>query len=74
MHISNDDFQSMANGVNGVNILFALRHVELEVKQELEPVIILSHQEEEKNARDHHQNQETVAFEHVQVRKLLVSL
>ena len=64
----------MANGVNGENILLALRRVELEVKQELVPVIILSHLEEENNARAHHQNQRNVTVNHVEVRILLITL
>ena len=64
----------MANGVNGENILLALRRVELEVKQELVPVIILSHLEEENNALDHHQNRRNVTFKHVQVRMVFITL
>ena len=64
----------MANGGNGENILLALRSVELEVKREPVPVIILSHLEAENNALDHHQNQRNVTFKHVQVRMVLIKL
>ena len=64
----------MENGANGENILLALRHVELDVKQEPVHVIILSHLEEENNAPDHGQNQRTVTFKHVQVQMVLVTL
>ena len=64
----------MANGVFGENILRALRRVELEVKQESVPAIILSHLKEESNAQDQHQNQGSVTLELVQVRILLISL
>ena len=60
----------MENGVNGENILLALSAVELEGKQELVPVIILSRLEEENNARDHHRNQRNVTSKHVQVKWL----
>ena len=63
----------MANGVNGENILLALRHVELEVKQELVHVIILSHLKEENNVLDHHRNQRNVTFKHVQVQMVLIT-
>ena len=63
----------MANGVNGENILLATRRVELEVKQEPVPVIILSHLEEENNARAHYQNQRTVTVNHVEVRISLIT-
>ena len=65
----------MAIGVNGENILLALRRVaNVEGKQEFVPVIILSRLEEENNAQDHHQSQGSVTFEHVQVLILLISL
>ena len=64
----------MENGVNGESILLALRRVELDVKQEPVPVIILSHLEEEKNALDHVQNQRNVIFKHVQVQMVLITL
>ena len=64
----------MENGVNGKNILLALRRVELEVKQELVPVIILSHLEEENIAQDHHPNQRNVTFKHAQVQLVLIKL
>ena len=65
----------MANGVNGENILLALRRVELEVKQEPVPVIILSHLEEENNARAHQQKERNVViFYHVEVLILLITL
>ena len=63
----------MANGVNGENILLVLRSVELELKQEPVLVIILSHLEEENNARVHHQNQRNVTVNHVEVRILLIT-
>ena len=58
----------MANGVNGESILLVLRSVELELKQDLVLVTILSHLEEESNAQAHNQNQRTVTFNHVDVR------
>ena len=58
----------MANGVDGENILVVLRGVELGLKQEPVLVIILSHLEEENNARAHHQNQRNVTVNHVEVR------
>ena len=63
----------MANGVDGENILVVLRGVELGLKQEPVLVIILSHLEEENNARAHHQNQRNVTFKHVQVRMVLIT-
>ena len=74
MLISFHNFQLMANGVNGVNILFVLRHVEVEVKQEHVPALILSHLEEENNALDHGQNHRNVIFKHVQVQMVLITL
>ena len=58
----------MANGVDGENILVVQRGVELVLKQEPVLVIILSHLEEENNARAHHQNQRNVTVNHVEVR------
>ena len=64
----------MAYGVNGENILLVLRSVELELKQDLVLVIILSHLEEENIALDHHQNQRNVTFNHVQVQMVMITL
>ena len=64
----------MAVGVDGENILLVVRSVELELKQEPVLVIILSHLEEENNARAHHQNQRNVTVNHVEVRILLTTL
>ena len=64
----------MANGVDGENILVVLRGVELGLKQEPVLVIILSHLEEENNARAHHQNQRNVTVNHVEVHILLITL
>ena len=63
----------MANGVDGENILVVLRGVELGLKQEPVLVIILSHLEEENNARAHHQNQRNVTVNHVEVRISLIT-
>ena len=63
----------MANGVTGVNILLALRHVELGIKKEAVDVPILHHREEENNVRDQHQNQGAVTLRYVKVRTVLNS-
>ena len=57
----------MAAGVHGEAFLRALKHVEVEAKQESEPVAILHHQTEETNVQDHQINKENATLMDVQV-------